>query len=134
MRNGIGLLTVLLLACALGATPSRSSAQAAVAPPAPTDTGAVTRAQVDQGRALYHGAPNCLTCHGAKLEGTPIAPTLLAHKWKDAANGDLSAIYRVIRVGVPGTAMVARPGGVTDVQAAALAAYVWSIGHGKAKP
>jgi mono/diheme cytochrome c family protein len=136
MRNGIGHLSVPLLAgaLALAATASRSGAQAAAVPIASADTGAITHAQVDQGRALYHGRGTCLACHGTKLEGTAIAPKLLPHKWKDAANGDLSAISRVIRVGVPGTAMVARPGGVTDAQAAALAAYVWSVGHGTAKP
>jgi len=116
---------------AKAAAPVSASAGAAKTTP---DTAAITPAMIAQGRAVFHGAGNCQACHGPALAGTPIAPTLLAHRWKDAAGGSFAEIYRVVGTGVPGTAMVAHPGGLNDALALAVAAYVWSVGHGHAKP
>ncbi len=98
------------------------------------DTSAITPAMVELGRAIFHGQGTCFACHGQKLEGTQIAPTLRPHAWRDAKNGEFSEIYRVATHGVPSTLMVAYPGGITPAQAMAVASYVWSVGKGKAKP
>jgi mono/diheme cytochrome c family protein len=98
------------------------------------DTSAITPAMVELGRAIFHGQGTCFACHGQNLEGTQIAPTLKKHAWRDAKNGDFAAIYYVATHGVPSTLMVAYPGGISSAQAMAVAAYVWSVGQGKAKP
>ena len=94
-----------------------------------TDTTQVTPAAVAEGRRIFHGRGTCYVCHGAALEGTPMAPTLRAHKWKDAKNGELVPIFDVVTHGVSGTLMVSHPGGISDADAARLAAYVWSVNH-----
>jgi mono/diheme cytochrome c family protein len=98
------------------------------------DTAAITPAMVDLGRAIFHGKGMCTACHGQKLEGGQIAPTLKAHAWRDAKNGEFAAIYYVATHGVPSTLMVAHPGGISNAEALAVASYVWSVGQGKAKP
>lgn len=98
------------------------------------DTTAITPAMVDLGRAIFHGKGTCFACHGQKLEGGQIAPTLKSHAWRDAKNGDFAAIYYVATHGVPSTLMVSHPGGISNAEAMAVASYVWSVGQGKAKP
>jgi mono/diheme cytochrome c family protein len=98
------------------------------------DTAAITPAMVDLGRAIFHGKGTCYACHGQNLEGGQIAPTLKAHAWRDAKNGEFANIYYVATHGVPGTLMVSHPGGISDAEAHAVASYVWSVGQGKAKP
>ena len=98
------------------------------------DTAAITPAMVDLGRAIFHGKGTCFACHGQKLEGGQIAPTLKAHAWRDAKNGEFAAIYYVATHGVPSTLMVSRPGGISNAEAMAVASYVWSVGQGKVKP
>ena len=98
------------------------------------DTSAITPAMVDLGRAIFHGKGTCFACHGQKLEGSQIAPTLKQHAWRDAKNGDFAEIYRIATHGVPSTLMVARPGGISPAEAMAVASYVWSVGKGIAKP
>lgn len=97
--------------------------------PAPGDTGAVTSEAIASGRQIFHGPGTCMTCHGAALGGTAIAPTLRAHQWRDAKGGTLAEIYRVVTHGVPGTAMVSHPGGISDQMAQEVAAYVWAVSH-----
>ena len=124
----------LLLAVAMmmfaGASALALHQQGAVKP----DTSAITPATVELGRAIFHGRGTCFACHGQKLEGTQIAPTLMPHAWRDAKNGEFAAIYYVATHGVPSTLMVAYPGGISPAQAMAVASYVWSVGQGKAKP
>lgn len=98
------------------------------------DSSAITPAAVELGRAIFHGQGTCFGCHGQKLEGGQIAPTLMPHAWRDAKNGDFAAIYYVATHGVKGTLMVAFPGGITPAQALAVASYVWSVSRGKVKP
>lgn len=100
---------------------------------APPDTSQVDAQTIDQGRAIFHGQGQCLMCHGAGLEGG-IGPTLRAHKWKDADDGNIAAIYRIVTHGVPGTAMVAYPGGIDDAMARKVVTYVWAVSHGRARP
>lgn len=98
------------------------------------DTNAITPAMVDLGRALFHGKGTCFACHGAQLEGTQLAPTLKAHAWRDAKNGQLDEIFRVVTHGVSGTVMVAFPGGISRSEALSAAAYIWSVNNRQAKP
>jgi mono/diheme cytochrome c family protein len=99
------------------------------------ETNQITNAMVASGRDVFHGAGGCFQCHGADLEGSAIAPTLNKKKdWKDAKDGTLQEIYRVVTHGVDGTAMVSHPGGISDAQAVYAAVYVWSVSQGKTKP
>lgn len=118
------------VAISLGASAGDASMRQTVLP----ETSQITNAMVKSGRDVFHGQGNCFTCHGESLEGTPIAPTLQKHAWKDAKEGSLSEIYRVVTHGVDGTAMVTHPGGISDAQAVYAAVYVWSVSQGKAKP
>lgn len=111
-----------------------SSAFALRQQPTPPDSTAITPATVELGRAIFHGQGTCFGCHGAKLEGSQIAPTLMPHAWRDAKNGDLPEIFRIATHGVPSTLMVAYPGGISANQAKAVASYVWSVSRGKVKP
>jgi mono/diheme cytochrome c family protein len=111
-----------------------SSAFALRQQPTPPDSTAITPATVDLGRAIFHGQGTCFACHGPKLEGSQIAPTLMPHAWRDAKNGDLTEIFRIATHGVAGTLMVPYPGGISAAQAKAVASYVWSVSRGKVKP
>jgi len=104
----------------------------AAAPSAETDSS--SPGAINAGRRIYNGSSNCWMCHGAKLEGTPVAPALLAHEWKDAPDGAYSAIVGVVLSGVSGTAMIGHAGGISDAEAKKVAAYVWAVSHGNAKP
>ena len=137
-RMPVAVLLVVLpagsLALALAVRPAVAAPSTVVSIQAPVDTPVVTEATIAEGRKIFHGQGTCFGCHGANLEGGPIAPTLTAHAWKDAKGGELSAIYYVVTHGVSGTAMVSHPGGITDAEAAEVAAYVWAVSHGKTKP
>lgn len=123
--------TTLLACVVVGAlvVPHRVLAQDAT-----PDTNAVTPAMVDLGRAIFHGKGTCFACHGAQLEGTQLAPTLKSHAWRDAKNGQLDEIFRVVTHGVSGTVMVAFPGGISRAEALNVASYIWSVNNRKAKP
>ncbi|MFI5310665.1 MAG: c-type cytochrome [Gemmatimonadales bacterium] len=107
---------------------------AAQAAPTQPDTAAITPAMVAAGRAIFHGKGTCFACHGMKLEGTQIAPTLIKTVWKDAKGGDIKAIHNVATHGVPGTLMVPFPGGITPAEAVSVVAYIWSVNNRKEKP
>ncbi|HEY2377382.1 MAG TPA: cytochrome c [Gemmatimonadaceae bacterium] len=98
------------------------------------DTSAITPQAVDQGRAIFHGKGTCFACHGAQLEGTQLAPTLKSHAWRDAKNGQLDELFRVVTHGVPSTVMVAYPGGISRTDALNVASYIWSVNNRNAKP
>ena len=131
LRSVPSLALVASLLSLAAAAPARAQGDTKALPP---DTASITDEAVASGRKLFHGAAGCHTCHGEQLEGTPVAPTLRAHKWKDAAGGTFPEIYRVISTGVAGTAMVPRPGRINDAQAFAVASYIWAVNHRGAKP
>jgi mono/diheme cytochrome c family protein len=128
MRLALGVM--LIPALLLIASP------AVVQQPEPivADTAAITTAAVDIGRAIFHGKGTCFMCHGAKLEGTQVAPTLKQHKWRDAKDGKLDEIFRVATHGVPSTVMVALPGSISRAEALSVASYIWSVNNRNAKP
>ena len=99
----------------------------------PTDTAVVTDEVTDQGRKIFHGPGTCYACHGAKLQGGPIAPPLLGPKWRNG-DGSFEMLLHVLRGGVPGTVMVSHPGGISDAQVIQVATYVWATSHGMVKP
>ena len=119
------LLTLLL-------APAPAAAQRPL--PAEPDTSVISPAMVDAGRVIFRGKGTCYVCHGIQLEGSPVAPTLKPHAWKDAKNGEFGAIFYVVTHGVAKTLMVAYPGGITRAEAISVASYVWSVGNKKARP
>ncbi len=111
-----------------------SVSRASLAQQVASDTTAITAQAVDAGRAIFHGKGTCFACHGAQLEGTQLAPTLKAHPWRDAKNGQLDEIFRVVTHGVSSTVMVAFPGGISRTDALNVASYIWSVNNRNAKP
>ena len=96
-----------------------------------------TREMLDLGDRIFHGevaSGTCAGCHGAEGKGTPLAPDLTAGKWM-WSDGSLSGIEETIRHGVPTPKEYRSPmpamGGaqLDDQQLAAVAAYVWALGH-----
>lgn len=127
-----------LLVTVRGEAQQASQPAAAVASavrPALPDTADITTEMIEKGRKLYHGKGLCFSCHGMKLEGTPIAP---AHRkssgWKDAKDGTFPELVRVIASGVPGTVMVANPNGISAGDGVLLASYIWAVNHRGVKP
>jgi len=131
MRRAWVLSTAIVMVIAAAAVVETQTTQQQ---PSPPDTSSVTPERVELGRAIFHGQGTCFACHGQKLEGSQIAPTLMPHEWRDAKNGEFAAIYYVATHGVRSTLMVAYPGGISPEQALAVASYVWSVSRGKAKP
>lgn len=101
---------------------------------APGDSSVASDELITEGRKIFHGRGTCFTCHGASLEGSAIAPTLREHPWKDAKGGSVDAIYQIVTHGVSGTVMVSHPGGISDADARRVAAYIWAVSHGHARP
>jgi glucose/arabinose dehydrogenase/mono/diheme cytochrome c family protein len=111
-----------------------AGAQAAVLP---VPRGA-TRAMVELGDRIYHGAVGsgtCAGCHGPDGRGTPLGPDLASGKWL-WSDGSFSAIARTIREGVPKPKAYRSPmppmGGaqLSAREVDAVAAYVWGLSHG----
>jgi glucose/arabinose dehydrogenase/cytochrome c5 len=98
-----------------------------------------TREQVVLGKKIFHGEvadATCSGCHGADGIGTPVGPNLASGKWL-WGDGSLAAITNTIKNGVPvpkqHPGAMPPMGGVTlsNDQLAAVASYVWAIGHQK---
>ena len=94
----------------------------------------VTQAMVDEGKTLFHGAALCSSCHGENGAGTPVGPNLADDTWLHS-DGAYPAILTTIKDGVPTPKesmipMLAKGGsGITDAQAAAVSAYVWTLSN-----
>jgi len=89
------------------------------------------------GNRVYHGqvgGATCVGCHGANGTGTPLGPDLTKQKylWSD---GSFQEILKVITEGVAKPKQYRSPmppmGGaqLSNTQASAVAAYVWSLSH-----
>jgi mono/diheme cytochrome c family protein len=98
-----------------------------------------TSEQVALGKKIFHGevaGATCAGCHGADGIGTPVGADLASGTWL-WGDGSLQSITNIIKNGVPKPKKHpgAMPpfGGVTlsDSDLAAVAAYVWAIGHQK---
>jgi glucose/arabinose dehydrogenase/mono/diheme cytochrome c family protein len=103
----------------------------------PTSPG-VTPAQVALGERVFHGQAGggtCEACHGSSAKGTPLGPDLTSGRWL-WGDGSLPAITRTITEGVPTPKQyrgVMPPMGgaqLSPSEVAAVAAYVWALGHG----
>lgn len=93
----------------------------------------ITPAMIDAGRKIFHGPGGCFACHGPTLGGSAIAPSLKDSTWING-DGSYADIVHIVSNGVSGTLMVSHPGGISDEQLKKVAAYVWAVSHGKAKP
>jgi mono/diheme cytochrome c family protein len=93
--------------------------------------------EVALGERIFHGeAANgtCSGCHGSDAGGTSVGPSLSngIYVWGD---GSLPAITKTITTGVPRprnyTGVMPPKGGadLSEREVAAVAAYVWAVGH-----
>lgn len=96
-----------------------------------------TAEQVALGDRIYHGlerSGTCAGCHGADGKGSTIGPALTGPDWL-WADGSVASIRKVVNEGVtqPKTypsGMPAKGGSpLNDGDVAAVAAYVWTLGH-----
>jgi mono/diheme cytochrome c family protein len=126
MRGRLGLLVAIGLLAA--AVPARAQGLPS----------GVTQDQVDKGKAVFSGAGNCYACHGQNAQGM-LGPTtnLVNHQWLHS-DGSYPGIVAYIKKGVTkeesksGIPMPARGGSnINDDQVNQVAAYVWSLSHGK---
>jgi mono/diheme cytochrome c family protein len=131
VRTPVALATLLLLAAR--ARSVQAQAPTAPAQPPAADTAVATGEVVDAGRKIFHGKGTCHACHGDRLQGGPVAPSLHGPKWRHI-DGSFEAILQRVRGGYPGTVMVAHPGGIDDAETIQVANYVWAVSQGKTKP
>jgi glucose/arabinose dehydrogenase len=98
-----------------------------------------TRAEVALGGRIFHGEASngtCSGCHGADAGGTSVGPALNNGVWVDS-DGSLASITHIITVGVAHprnyTGVMPPLGGaqLSQQDIAAVAAYVWAIGHAR---
>jgi mono/diheme cytochrome c family protein len=110
-------------------------AHAQKAQPVLPDTNEITKEMIDKGRKLYRGKGGCIACHGMQMEGSSVAPP---HRktsgWRQAQDGALPELLRVISNGVPGTLMVKYPNGISPADAVLLASFIWSVNHRDVAP
>ena len=125
------LLGGILLAAATSAWGQR--------PAAAKDT-TVTPAKVALGDSIFHGQVAggiCYSCHGPDAKGVAqLGPDLTSGKWLHG-DGGYGFIMQTIEQGIPKPKQAAAPmppmggGKLTPAQVNALAAYVYSLSHGK---
>ncbi len=92
----------------------------------------VTRAMVQRGDRVFHGAGKCATCHGEDARGV-VGPDLTDDDWLHAKGSYLSIVTQILS-GVPagksrsGVPMAPRGGSaISDADVHAVAAYVWVL-------
>ncbi|HET6972021.1 MAG TPA: c-type cytochrome, partial [Phenylobacterium sp.] len=89
--------------------------------------------QVAAGDKVFH-TTTCAACHGPDAKGTSLGPNLTAGAWL-WGDGSLAALHDTIQKGVSAPKQYRSPmppmGGaqLSDADLAAVAAYVWSVGH-----
>jgi cbb3-type cytochrome c oxidase subunit III len=155
MRNSMGLAPLLatgiVLSIALGAVGCQQKQEVedegapvdtAAAPveemPADTMAGGGAMAGGDEmalGNQVYEA--NCLTCHGQNGAGDgpagaglqPPPANFTDAEWK--YGGDLASLTKTINEGVPGTAMIAWKGTLTDAEIEAVAKHEIAFSQGE---
>lgn len=98
----------------------------------------VTAQMVKEGESIFQGAGLCSACHGQDAKGLPsLGADLTDQKWLHS-KGTYDDIVKQIMAGVTpeqstsGTMMPPKGGSsLTDAQVKVVAAYVWSLSHGK---
>jgi mono/diheme cytochrome c family protein len=128
-----GTVALVLGLIASGASAARAQAVDTTQRGAVPDSSLLTPTVIDAGRKVFHGRGTCHACHGDKLKGGPVAPPLAGPTWRHI-DGTFTSIVDRIEKGQPGTVMPARPGGITEEQLFMVAAYVYAVSHGLAKP
>ena len=123
IRTRFGLL--LAFAAVVAARPAQAQTPASVTP-----------AAIAQGDSIFHTSGNCYACHGANAQGA-VGPNLTDAEWLHS-DGSYDAILKQIMIGVTQaeskTGIMMPPKGgssITDDQAKAVAAYVYSLSHKK---
>jgi glucose/arabinose dehydrogenase/cytochrome c5 len=105
-------------------------------PDLPVPPGA-SKDQVALGDRIFHGEASdgtCSGCHGPDAKGTPVGPDLTSGIWV-WGDGSLAAITKTVTNGVSRprnyTGVMPPKGGaeLSEADTAAVAAYVWAIGH-----
>ena len=123
-------IAAIAAAPAFVAMPPEAPTQAAR--PLPTPPGS-TAEQVAAGDRLFH-ASACAGCHGTDARGTPVGPDLTTGTWL-WGDGGLASITDTIAKGVATPKRYRSPmpamGGteLSKADLAAVAAYVWAVGH-----
>ncbi len=127
-----------------GAASGGQPADTAAAPAAPSGAAAAgggggsDKKQIALGDSIFHGqvgGATCYACHGQNGEGSAVGATLNDKEWLHS-DGSLPAIVKTIKTGVPKPTKAPAPmppmGGaaLSDDQVNAVAAYVYSLGHG----
>jgi len=101
-----------------------------------------TREQLALGDRIFHGEASngtCSGCHGSDAGGTSVGPALNKGIWVQT-DGSLEAITRIITNGVAQprnyTGVMPPLGGapLSKQDIAAVAAYVWAVGHAALAP
>lgn len=130
-------------ACGPDDRPAPVTDQPATTQPAPTTTDpamlgqlppGVTAEMVSQGRQLYGTV--CVACHGADGAGTPLGPAMNDQQWIHIT-GEFEEIVNITRTGVPTPQQYPAPmppmggGSFSDEQVRSIAAYVYSLSHGR---
>lgn len=104
----------------------------------PTPPGATTE-EVSLGERIFHGEVangTCSGCHGADAAGTSVGPPLNAGHWI-WGDGSLASLTQTIKEGVANpkqySGVMPPLGGaeLSQQQLAAVAAYVWAVGHAR---
>jgi glucose/arabinose dehydrogenase len=115
-----------------GTHPDAGAAAASLPVPA-----GATKEMVMLGERVYRGAvggAGCTGCHGSAGTGTALGPNLTDSRWR-WSDGSLQGITSTITQGVAQPKQYRAPmpplGGaqLNDEQVAAVAAYVWALGH-----
>jgi mono/diheme cytochrome c family protein len=130
-RNRLGVLATLLLFAGLANL--RAQVVDTTQRGAEPDSSLLTPAAIEAGRQIFHGQGACHGCHGAKLQGGPIAPALTGPGWRHI-KGTFESILDRVEHGLPGTMMVPRPGRINTTQVYLVAGYVYAVSHGLAQP
>ncbi len=114
------------------AEPGTPASEAAAAMDLPEG---VTPQMVAEGETIFNGAGICYTCHMQGGVGGPLAPNLTDDQWLNV-DGTYDAIVNLVMTGVeapiehPGIMLPRGGSSITDDQVRAVAAYVWTLGHG----
>jgi mono/diheme cytochrome c family protein len=96
-------------------------------------------AQIALGDSIFHGkvgGGTCYACHGQDGKGSAVGPNLTDSEWLNS-DGSLEGLVKTIKSGVPTPKKAPAPmppmGGatLTDEQVQAVAAYEYSLSHGR---
>jgi len=123
-------------AAVAAAPPEGTNKNAGAQLPVPPGSSAKAVALGQQIFAGQVGGAPCSGCHGSDGKGTPLGPDLTSGKWV-WSDGSLGGIQKSITAGVPNPKNYRGPmpplGGaqLSSEQTAAVAAYVWAMGHSK---